>query len=71
MQKENHQVKGIVSSDVLITACVVSLTWAQTYPWPAMYTYMFSSFGCGEDDCQDADELKDGTQKQPIAQQAL
>ena len=34
-------------------------------------TYMFMPLGRGEDDSQDADELEDGTQKQPIAQQAL
>lgn len=27
--------------------------------------------GCGEDDSQDADELKDGAQEQPVAQHAL
>lgn len=35
-------------------------------------TYLFIPFGCGDnDDSQDADELKDRAQKQPITQNAL
>lgn len=34
--------------------------------------YLFISFGCGDNnDSQDADELKDRAQKQPITQNAL
>lgn len=35
---------------------------------PLQSTYMFMPLGSGEDDSQDADELEDGTQEQPIAE---
>lgn len=64
--------------DILNTVCVVFKSFSPNFnssPSPSLAvcvcTYVFISFGCREDDRQDTDELKDGTEKQAIAQQAL